>query len=258
MKRGLIGLTPLQLGSLRIIFAGIFVLTIGFKSLKHPTLNHWKYIVLVSTFSTLLPVYLFAFAQTKISSSVSAILNSLTPINTLLFGVLFFHNLINKKQIIGVVLGFLGSLFLILENMLNHSNENNRYGLLVITCTCCYAIGVNLISNKLKELTPLSIATSSFAVIILPAFLILTYTSFWNVYASKAVLDSLPYVILLGVIGTGMANVLFFRLIQISSPVFASSVTYLVPIVAIVWGFFDGEYIDWKQFMGALIIFFGV
>ena len=124
IKKGLLGLTPFQLGSLRIIFAAIFLLVIGFKSITKISKLQWKYIVITALFGTFFPVYLFSIAQTEISSSVSAILNSLTPLNTLVLGTLFFGFAVKRRQIIGVIIGLLGSSILILNGAATHPNQN--------------------------------------------------------------------------------------------------------------------------------------
>ncbi|MBP6072142.1 MAG: DMT family transporter, partial [Flavobacterium sp.] len=120
IKRGLVGLTPMQLGSLRVLFSAVFLILIGFRSLTEIKRNHWKYIVLTSFFGTFIPAFLFALAQTQISSSVSSILNSLTPLNTLLLGALAFGLTFKRTQIVGVVIGLIGTLLLIVNGALNH------------------------------------------------------------------------------------------------------------------------------------------
>jgi drug/metabolite transporter (DMT)-like permease len=131
IKRGLTGLTPFQLGSLRMVFAALFLLLIGFNSLKHIQLRHWKYLALTACFGTFVPVYLFSYAQTEISSTISAILNSLTPLNTLLIGILIFKIDFQRRQIYGVVFGLLGSALLILNGAATHPEQNYNYSILL-------------------------------------------------------------------------------------------------------------------------------
>ena len=114
IKRGLLGLTPMQLGSLRIIFAAIFLLLIGFKSLSKIPLYQWKYIALTATLGTFIPAFLFSIAQTQIDSSVSAILNSLTPLNTMILGGLAFGLTFKRSQVFGVIIGLLGTFLLLI------------------------------------------------------------------------------------------------------------------------------------------------
>jgi drug/metabolite transporter (DMT)-like permease len=258
IKRGLVGLTPMQLGSLRILFAAIFLLLIGFKSVSSIPLLQWKYIALTATLGTFVPVYLFAIAQTQINSSVSSILNSLTPLHTIIVGVLAFGLTFRRPQIIGVVIGLIGTVLLIVNGALQHPEQNYYYALLVLISSICYAINVNLIKKYLSDLSPLSITTGNFLVLLIPAFLVLCYSGFFEVLTNQAVQHSLLFVLLLGVLGTGIANILFFKTIQLSSPVFATSVTYLIPLVAFSWGLTDGEMLSPVQFLGAFIILIGV
>ncbi|MFM9987872.1 DMT family transporter [Flavobacterium sp.] len=258
MKRGLVGLNPYQLGSLRIIFATIFLLIVGFKSLAKIPIIKWKFIALTAFLGTFLPVFLFAYAQTGIKSSVSGILNSLTPLYTMLLGALAFGFSFRKNQIIGVVLGLSGCFILVINGNSGNSNTNYFYIILVIIATICYALNVNLIKKYLSDVSPLSITTGNFTVLLIPAIIILFSSGFTNVMTQTTVQHSAMFVILLGVFGTGVANVLYFQLVQITSPLTASSVTYFIPIVAMSWGILDGEMLNPLQFLGALIILIGV
>ena len=258
IKKGLIGLTALQLGSLRIIFAAVFLLLIGFKSLSKIPMYKWKYIALTSLFGTFIPAYLFAIAQTEIDSSVSSILNSLTPLNTLILGALVFGLQFKKNQIFGILIGLIGSALLILNGAIHHPEQNYYYAILVLIASICYAVNVNLIKKYLHDLSPLSITTSNFMVLFVPAFIILFFSGFFEVVHDLKVQESVLFIMVLGVVGTGIANILFFKLIQMSSPVFATSVTYLIPVVAFCWGLLDNEMLTPVQFFGAFIILIGV
>jgi drug/metabolite transporter (DMT)-like permease len=258
IKKGLIGLTALQLGSLRIVFAGLFLIGIVYKSIPSITPKQWKFIVLTAVFGTFIPAYLFAIAQTEIDSSVSSILNSLTPLNTLVLGSLAFGLDFRRNQLIGVFIGLLGSTLLILNGAVNHPEQNYYYAILVIIASLCYATNVNLVKKHLSNMAPLSITTGNFVVMLLPATLTLYFSDFFKMIYVPEVQCSMIYIAILGIIGTGIANVIFFRLIHLSSPVFATSVTYLIPIVAFFWGLLDNEILTPIQFLGAFIVLIGV
>lgn len=258
IKKGLVALNPFQVGSLRIIFAATFLLVIGFKTLNKIAVVQWKYLILTAIFGTFIPAFLFAIAQTQISSGVSSILNSLTPLNTLILGVMFFGLTFKKSQLFGICIGLFGSILLIYNGALNNPNQNYYYTILIIIASICYAINVNLIKRYLSDLSPLSISTGNFAVMLAPAIIVLYFSGFFKIYQLQTVQHSMIYILILGVIGTGMANIIFFKLIQISSPVFATSVTYLIPIVAFFWGLLDNEILSPVQFLGAFIILLGV
>ena len=258
IKKGLNGLSPLQLGSLRIIFCAFFLLIIGFKNITTIPLYKWKYIALTSLFGTFIPAYLFAIAQTEINSSVSSILNSLTPLNTLILGSIIFGLDFKRTQIFGVIVGFIGTILLIFNGALNHPNQNYWYTILVLIASICYAMNVNFIKKYLSDLKPLTITVGNFLVMLFPALLVLTFTDFFSLVHIEKVQHAMIFVAVLGIIGTGIANVLFYKLIQISSPVFATSVTYLIPVVAFFWGLLDNEMLTPLQFIGAFIILIGV
>jgi drug/metabolite transporter (DMT)-like permease len=258
IKRGLVGLTPFQLGSLRMIFAATFLLVVGFKSLKKIRQQQWKFIALTAMMGTFFPAYLFAIAQTQIDSSISAILNSLTPLGTLVLGALVFGLSFQRRQIFGVLIGLIGSVILVLSGAVNHPGQNYWFASLAIAGALCYAINVNLIKKYLSDLTPLSITVGNFAVLLLPAFAVLCFSNFFEVAHLPNVKISMLFIGILAVAGTCVANVVYFKLIQISSPIFASSVTYMLPLVACFWGILDGESLTLVQGLGAFIVLIGV
>ena len=258
IKRGLVGLNPFQLGSLRMVFAALFLLLIGFNSIKHIQLRHWKYIALTAIMGTFIPVFLFSVAQTQISSSVSAILNSLTPLNTLVLGIILFKIDFQRRQIFGVFIGLTGSALLIMNGALNNPDQNYYYAILLVIASICYALNVNIIKTYLSDLNPLSITAGNFVVILFPALAVLYFSDFFTAVQTEATQNVLVYIFILGVVGTALANILFFKLIKISSPVFASSVTYLIPVVAFFWGLLDNEMLTPVQFVGAFVVLVGV
>ncbi|WDF60287.1 DMT family transporter [Flavobacterium sp. KACC 22758] len=258
IKRGLVGLTAIQVGSFRIIFASLFLLIVGFKSLGKISRRQWKFVAVTSFFGTFTPAFLFAIAETEVDSSIVAILNSLTPLNTLVLGILIFGIQFQKRQVLGVFIGLLGCLLLVLSGDSAGGTQNYLYVLLVVIATLSYAINVNLIKKYLSDLNSLSITTGNFAILLIPALIILSITDFSQRMHLQEAQHSILFVMILGVLGTGIANVLFFKLIQISSPVFATSVTYLIPIVAFFWGLLDNEMLTPIQFFGAFIILIGV
>lgn len=258
IKRGLVGLTPFQLGALRIIFACIFMIIVGFKSIFKIPLYKWKYVAITSIFGNGLPVFLFAYAQTGIKSSVSGILNSLTPLYTLLIGVLAFGLSFVRNQVIGVVLGLTGCLLLVVFGKTASGETNYFCAFLVVIATMCYALNVNLIKKYLSDVSPLAITTGNFLTLLIPALIILFNNGYAHVMIQPEVIHSTLFIVVLGMVGTGIANILYYQLIQITSPLFASSVTYFIPIVAMSWGIFDGEKLSFMQLLGAGVILSGV
>jgi drug/metabolite transporter (DMT)-like permease len=259
MKLGLKGVNPVQMGSLRILFAAAFLIVVGFKQISKIPLYKWKYIALTSMFGTFLPVYLFAVALSKIDGSVSSILNSLTPLNTLLVGILFFKMDVQRRQIFGVIIGFVGCVLLVLFGEGENTTENYYYALLVVLASVFYGINVNLIKKYLSDLKPLTISTGNFIVMLFPALMVLYFSDFFEIAHEQKVITSLGYIAILGIVGTGLSNILFFKLIQLSSPVFASSVTYLIPVVAILLGYFVmNETLSIVQCIGASVVLLGV
>jgi drug/metabolite transporter (DMT)-like permease len=259
MKKALIGLTPIQLGALRIIITAIFLLLIGFKSLKQINKTQWKYVAYTAVLGTFFPAFMFAYAVNILDSSIVAILNSLTPFNTLIFGALVFGFAFQKKQIIGILIGLVGTLSLILNGATLNPDQNYWFALLILVASIGYAFNVNMIKKHLNDLSALSITAGNFVLMIIPATVILFFTDFFSTFEiNQTNMASIGYITILAVLGTGVAKVLFNRIVQMTSPIFASSVTYLIPIVAIIWGVLDGEKLSLIQLISGVIIIIGV
>ena len=259
MQLGLKGVNSIQLGALRILFAGVFLLLIGFKHIAKIPSYKWKYIALTSLCGTFLPAFLFAIALKHIDGSISSILNSLTPLNTLLIGLLIFGLSVQRRQIFGVLLGFIGCVLLIVFGDSDNTTQNYMYAILIAVASLFYGLNVNLIKNYLSDLKPLTISVGNFTIMFIPALIILYNTGFFEIVSNIETQRALSFIAILGVIGTGLSNILFFKLIQISSPVFASSTTYIIPVVAFILGFiFMGETLNIIQAFGVLIVLLGV
>ena len=260
IKKSLLGLSPLQVGSLRIVFSSVIIFLIAFNRISNIPKNKWKWIAISAIIGTFFPAFLFAFAETQIDSAVASILNSLVPMNTVLIGFAVFKISTTKTQSLGVLIGFIGTCTLIISGAELNPDQNYMYSGLVIICSILYAINVNLIKKYLFDVNAVSITAGQFVVIFIPSIIVLFYSGFFNLeFTDNDLLyDSLTYVLLLSFFGTAMAKILFNRLIQISSPVFASSVTYSMLIVSVIWGVLDGELFNFYQAVATILIIIGV
>ena len=260
IKKSLLGLTPYQLGALRILFTGTFLFIAGFKSIRSIEKKHWKWLIISGLLGSFFPSFFFAIAETEIDSAIASILNSLVPLNTIILGLAIFSIPSSRRQILGVIIGFIGTALLILKGAELNPNQNYLYAGFVIVSTLMYAANVNIIKRYLQDVKPLTIAIGNFIPLMIPAFIILSYDNFFTetTYANTYFTSSILYVILLSFFGTAVAKVLFNKLVQISTPVFASSVTYLMPIVALAWGLLDGEGFSVLQALATGIILIGV
>ena len=260
IKKSLLGLTPYQLGALRNLITGILLLAFGFNKLKTIPKSKWKWLLLSALLGSFIPAFFFAIAETEIDSAVTSVLNSLVPLNTILLGFAVFKIASNKRQVIGVIIGFIGTAILILKGSELNPNQNYLYAGFVIASTLMYAANVNIIKRYLQDVKPLAIATGNYVFIVIPALVILLFSGFFttDTFANPALPKALMYITILSVFGTALAKILFFRLVQMSTPVFASSVTYIMPIVALIWGILDGESFSILQFFASLLILLGV
>ena len=259
IKKALVGLEASQLGSLRIIFSSIFIFLIAWKNIFSIKKIEWKWITISAFLGSFFPAFLFAFAEKEIDSSVASIINSIVPLNTLILGMIIFKIESTKRQIIGVLIGFFGTYLLISSGLKLNPDQNYNYAGLVILCSFLYALNVNIIKKYLQHLSALTITVGHFTAIILPAVIVFLFSDFeFSSLEKDEVKTSIFYVFILALFGTALAKIIFNKLIKISSPVFASSVTYSMLIVSIFWGIVDGEKFSIYQLIATLIIVFGV
>lgn len=259
IKKSLVGLSDYQVGAMRIVLTGFFLFVVGFRSIKQIQKRHWKWVVISGFVSSFFPPFLFAMAQSHIDSAIASILNSLTPLATVLVGLGLFGILCTRRQVWGVIVGLIGTLLLIIAGAEFNPDQNYWYSGLIIIATIGYALNVNIIKKYLYDISALAVTTGNFIFIFLPALVILYLTGFFSdVWDDRAMQLSLIYVVILSLVGTAFAKVIFNKLVQIASPVFASSVTYTMPIVAVVWGVVDGESFSFLQVLAAGIILLGV
>lgn len=260
IKKSLLGLTAYQLGAIRTIITGIFLLAAGYNKLKTIDKSQWKWIALSGFLGSFFPAFFFAIAETEIDSAVASILNSLVPLNTILLGFAVFKIASTKRQVLGVIIGFIGTAILIFKGAELNPDQNYLYAGFVIISTIMYAVNVNIIKRYLQDVKPLAIAAGNYAVIMVPAIIVLLFTDFFNseTFQNPNLKSALIYVTILSFFGTALAKVLFNKLVQISTPVFASSVTYVMPIIALMWGVMDGEGFSVLQGFASIIILIGV
>jgi drug/metabolite transporter (DMT)-like permease len=250
-----------QVGSLRIVAAFCFFLPFFLSNLKKIPLNKAHLFLLVGCLGNLFPAYLFSLAGSKLDSGVSGALNSTTPLFTLIVGGLFFGNKITSQQAFGIILGFVGALLLVVAGSKGSIVENfNGYAFYVIAATVLYGFNLNITKKHLTglDLSPFLITAFIFMTIGPVAIVVLFTGDFLDKVTLPEAQMPLIFSMLLGILGSAVAMVLFNKLIQVTSAVLASSVTYLIPIVAILWGILDGETIQIQHFVGMGIILVGV
>ncbi len=259
IKKGLTALTPLEVGSIRMLSASISLLPFVFSRFKLVKKDKIKYFVAVGLSGSFIPAFLFAVAQTRIESAVTGILNTLTPLFTVLIGFWFFKQRQKPSVWIGIVVGFIGSILLITAGSEGQLSKINFYGLFVITATVLYATNSNLIKYQLNEYRSLTITSISlFFVGPFAAVTLFVFSDFTSKIGDTGTLQSVLYICVLGVVGTAIALIIFNKIVQLTNPVFTSSVTYIIPLVALVWGLIDGETLLLNHILGMAAILIGV
>lgn len=260
MKEGMETLGPFQLASIRIISAGLMMLPLVRSAYRSVPKKAIPALILSGFLGTLFPAYLFCVAQTKIDSSVAGILNALTPIFTLAIGMAFFNLKVGWIKWMGMLMGFVGMLVLVVGASREINVQYIGYTFFVILATICYGLNVNVVNQYLKDIAPMHIATIAFTALIIPNAVILAYTGYFsdpallNGTLTKGTIAGA----LLGIVGTGLASVIFYTLMKKAGPIFASMVTYGIPLVALGWGIAAGETITVIQLSGMVVILAGV
>lgn len=265
MKRGLEVFSPIEIGALRIAIAFLVLLPFALRHLKGIPKDKWKWLLLPGLIGNTIPAFLFPLAQTHLMSSVTGVLNGLTPLTTIIIGALLFQQRIPSKKLLGLVIGFAGAVLLSTAKAEGGFGSINAYAFYVVLATICYGTSVNVIKYRLQDLAPVQIAAIAFMMVGPPILLfLLVGTPFLSHFtatdpiAQEAVWWALGYIIILAMFGTAWALILFNRLIQYTDAIFASTVTYLIPIVAVLWGVWDGESLVSGHYYGMGLILLGV
>jgi drug/metabolite transporter (DMT)-like permease len=252
--------SPLQVGALRIIIAAAFILPMILRKFNVLNDGKLKYLMAVGVFGNGIPAFLFAIAQTKIPSALAGMLNALVPIFSLLIGLIVFSTRIKLLQVVGVLIGLAGAIGIVLSGGgIGGGEVNLFFAALVVLATICYAISLNVIKNFLQDESALAI-TGVALVLVSPVGIgiLLSTDFFFKMTHTEGVWLGLGAVSILAVLGTSLALIVFNKLVKETSAIFASSVTYLIPIVAIIWGVIDGEVLTFSQVASSVVMLGGI
>ena len=259
IKKSLEHFNPYEVGALRVLIAGLILLPFAIMNIKKFPRKHLKWLILAAVTGNFIPMFLFPIAETKVSSSIAGIINSMMPIFVIIVGALLWKFQTTKRQIVGVVISFTGACILAFSG-----GEGGEFKLipilLLLLATLCYAISTTTVKSKLSDIPAKILSAFVFSfVLIIPSMIALVMAGFFNDFeVNTGLWEGLGFVSLLSVFGTGLAMMLNYRLLSVSTPLFASTVTLLMPVVAIIWGLLDGEKLTPMQGFGGVIILAGL
>lgn len=259
IKKSLDHFNPYEVGALRVLIAGLVLLPVAIKNIRKFPKKNVKWLILAAITGNFIPMFLFPIAETEVSSSIAGIINSMMPIFVIIVGALLWKFETTKRQIIGVLISFSGACILAFSG-----GEGGEFKLipilLLLLATLLYAISTTTVKSKLSDIPAKILSAFVFSfVLIFPSLIALVFAGFFNeLKMDNNLLVGLGFVSLLSVFGTGLAMMLNYRLLSVSTPLFASTVTLLMPIVAIIWGILDGEKLTSMQVFGAVIILAGL
>ena len=259
IKKSLEHFNPYEVGALRVLIAGIILLPLAILNIRKFPKKHLKWLILAALTGNFIPMFLFPIAETEVSSSIAGIINSMMPIFVIIVGALLWKFQTTKRQVIGVIISFTGACILAFSG-----GEGGEFKLipilLLLLATLFYAISTTTVKSKLSDVPAKILSAFVFSfVLILPSVIALVFAGFFNnLQVNSGLWEGLGFVSLLSIFGTGLAMMLNYKLLSVSTPLFASTVTLLMPVVAIIWGLLDGEKLTLMQGFGGVIILTGL
>lgn len=260
MKRALVVFSSTEVGALRIAISFLVLLPFAIKRIRGISIKDAGNLALAGLIGNGIPAFLFAKAQTVIDSSVAGILNSLTPLFTVIVGLLAFKIQPRWFNIVGVLLGLVGAIGLVMVSSSGNYSFQFSYAMLIVIATLLYATNSNIIKVWLRSIDPVGIVSLAFFFIGPPALIyLLLFTDVINQLSTDPLAwKGMGYMCILSVGGTALALILFNKLLKMTTPLFASSITYLMPVIALMWGLLDGEKLNWSYALWVLMILSGI
>ncbi len=258
IKEALEVFSPIQLAALRIGLASLAFLPFFFREAKKISRRDWKFLLIVGLTGNGIPAFCYAIAETHISSITTGILNSLTPLFTLLLGIFIFGVKGTMSKLFGVLVGLVGAILLMLQGE-GSISTNVLYSSIVIVGTICYATSGNVVKSKLTKLSSLTISAVSLGLVGPIAWVVLLFSDIHKISGpAQQIWMSSGAVIFLSLVSTVIASLIYYKLVQDTDALFASMVGYLIPITALVLGLVIGESAHWQHLVGMLLILVGV
>lgn len=259
IKKGLLHFEVEEVAAIRIALTGLFFLPWMISTWKKTEAKDIPFLLVVALLGSGFPALLFPLAQTSLSSGFTGILSASTPLFTIMLGSFFFKVPIGKRTLLGVLLGFLGIGFLISGAGNAYNDWNIGSAIFILTATCMYAISSNTVNRYLTHLDSMSISSFVFTALSIPAWYVIVHNDTLSRLKDTQVLkESFFPLLALAFMGSFLATLLFFQLIKREGVVFSSTVSYIIPFMAILLAFFDGESIHWMHLAGMLIILTGI
>ena len=258
MKEGMLKLTAFDVASIRIVASGLVMLPIAFTAFREFPVRKIGYAFLSGVLGSLLPAYLFCLAEEKIDSALAGTLNSLTPIFVIIAGVTLFRQIISWQKIFGILIAFTGSALLLVSKQSFEGFQHGRQVGMIVIATMMYGVNVNMVHRHLKEFPAIRVVSIALVLCAVPALLVLISGRFFQYDFNAAVGYSVGAAAVLGIFGTSIASILFYKLINRAGVVFSSMVTYGIPFIANFWGLVYGEEIGWMDLVCLMVILAGV
>jgi drug/metabolite transporter (DMT)-like permease len=261
MKEGLKGFTPLELALIRMSVAALCFLPFALRHLRELRIKEIAMLFVVGLTGNALPAFLYAKSETVLPSAVVGVLTSMVPIFALILAWLFFRQRFPLANIVGIVVGIVGAVLLAMAGSPEADRSTNlAYAGLVLVATLSYGTNVNLVKGFFAKRNSVLVTSVALTTVGIPSliFLLAGTTFIHTLRTNPAAPAALGYIAILGAFGTALSVLLFNQLLQAGTIIFATSVTYTIPIVAVLWGIVLHEQFTTIHAIGFAVILAGV
>lgn len=260
-----------EVAAIRMFFGGMVMIPFFYEIWKKYDRKTIQWMAISALLGSGIPAFLYAYSASKMDSNINGVINSLTPIFTLIVGVVWLRNRMSILTLLGLIIGFIGVLLLFTQKGV--TVHQSRYAIFPLIATMMYGINMNVVKVKLGHLPAMDILKGVFSILgILFTPLVLIWSvfrgvdislfsiRFWEISASASEqqIRSMTALFIVGALGSLFASYLFYILVRNTNALFSSMNTYLIPLTAILWGWLDGEFIGWIHFVSLLLILLGV
>jgi drug/metabolite transporter (DMT)-like permease len=259
MKLGLRAFDPIEVALLRVTISFIALSPFVFYHIRTIPKDKWKWLLAAGFLGNGIPAFMFALGLSKIHGAMGGILNATAPLFTLIVGSIFFGSRFGKNAIWGVLIGLVGTGYLVLLAGKSNQQMDVVYAFFPLIGSLCYGFSSNIIKLKLKDIKPIIVTGAALMMQVPLTLVFVIYLGLpAKALSSSLHTESFLYITLLAIMGTSLAVLVFNYLIKHTTVLFAASVTYLVPVFAMGIGFIAGEAISIHYFIGMSIIIMGV
>ncbi|CAJ0786031.1 hypothetical protein LMG19083_01374 [Ralstonia psammae] len=246
---------PVVLIALRLAIASCFLVPLLAMRGKLGALRlHWPHLLVLGVLNAAIPLCLFAYAELTLTAGFTSVLNAAAPLFASIVAFVWLGDRMSSLRVLGIVIGFIGVIVLVGGSSLIDARQGGVAVVAALLATVLYGVANSYTKRFLTGVSPLAVATGS----LLAATIVLAPLAFWLWPTQTPAGSVWLHVIGLGTACTGIAYILFFRLVANVGPTRAASVSFLIPVFGVLWGIlFLGERLSVNMAIGCAVILLG-